>query len=259
MLIFRYIGLLGFLLWETSSFAQLSVVGQVESTTGEKLPFVHIVNTSRHTVEVTNIDGQFAIEAALQDTLDISSIGYQPEQIILKPRHFEGKLTVVLVEDSILLPGITIFERSIEPIIKLPERKPMSVTGVRGKEDIVQKGIIRFNMGTPGQSTEVVPIIGVSASLSGVFTYLYERFSKDGKERRKYAETVIESQQESIFRSLIHDQKTVDHLKEQFQLSQSEYERLLTEFNEEYPDAKKMVSKREIMGLLYYFFSQFKR
>jgi hypothetical protein len=259
MLIFRCIGLLGFLLWGYSSFAQLSVSGNVKSTTGDRLPFVHVVNTSQRSVAVTDINGQFTIEAALQDTLDISLIGYQPAQIVVVPRHFEQKFSVVLVEDSILLPGITIFEQSVEPIVKLPERKSMTVTGVRGKEDIVQKGTIRFNMGTPGQSSEVVPMIGVSASLTGVFTYLYDRFSKDGKERRKYAETVKEAYEESAFRALINDQKTVDDLKKQFQLSHSQYERLLTKFNKEYPDAKKMVNKNEIMGLLYYFFSQTSR
>ncbi|MGD1890798.1 MAG: carboxypeptidase-like regulatory domain-containing protein [Cyclobacteriaceae bacterium] len=258
MLIVRFTGLLVLLFWGTSAFAQLSVSGQVESSSGEELPFVHVVNTSQHTVAVTDINGQFMIEAAFNDTLDFSLIGYQSYRILLEPYHFEQKLRVLLVEDSILLPGITIFERSPEPIIKLPKRESMTVTGVRGKEDIVQKGTIRFNMGTPGQSDEVVPIIEVSASLSGVFTYLYDRFSKDGKERRKYAETVKEAYEESVFRTLINDPKTVSQLKEQFQLSQSDYERLLTKFNEKYPDAKKMISQSEIMGLLYYFFSQVK-
>lgn len=253
---FRYFCLACIILSATSGYAQLSVSGRVESTAGEALPFVHVVNASQKVVVVSDVNGSFEVNASLDDTLSLSLVGFQPERIIVNDNHYQQLLRIVLVEDSVLLPGITIFERPIEPVVKLPEREFMTVTGVRGKEDIVQKPTIRFDMCSPSEAEGGVPTIGVGGTLTGVLTHLYERFSKDGKERRKYAESLKQSQEEAIFNSLIYAHETAEMIKQQYELKQPEYEKLIAAFNLEFPDAKKMSNQSEIWGLLHYFFSQ---
>jgi len=254
-----YCGLFCLILLNTSAYAQLVVQGQITSSQGEELPFVHIVNSSKRKVAVSDKNGFFSINAASGDTLKFSLVGYQPDRMIVKDKHFQQSHTIVLVEDSILLPGITVFDRSIKPIITAPERKPMTVKSVRGKEDIVPKKTIRFDLGAPADSPGSVPTVGVGGTLTGVLTHLYDRFSKDGKERRKYAKIKQQTKEQATYYALIYDEKTVEDLTQQFKLSHSDYERLIAKFNEQYPGAKKLPSKSEIMGLLYYFFSQNKK
>ncbi|MGB3585499.1 MAG: carboxypeptidase-like regulatory domain-containing protein [Tunicatimonas sp.] len=249
-----YCGLLCLILLNSSAYAQLVVRGQITSSQGEELPFVHIVNSSKRKVAVSDINGFFSINAISGDTLQFSLVGYQPDRLVVNDEHFLQQM-VILIEDSILLPGITVFARLIEPIITAPERKPMTVKAVRGKEDIVPKKTIRFEPGVEGG----LPLGQAGGTFTGVLTHLYERYSKDGKERRKYAELKQQTKVEATFYALIYDEKTVEKLMQQFQLSHDDYEWLIALFNEQYPDAKKMQSKDEIIGLLYYFFSQNKK
>lgn len=62
--------------------------------------------------------------------------------------------------------------------------------------------------------------------------------------------------EEAAYTELITAPATADTLQTQYQLTHSEYERLLARFNQQYPDARKLPTKSEIWGLLHYFFSQ---
>ena len=114
--------LLCLILLNSSAYAQLIVRGQITSNTGEELPFVHIVNSSQRKVSVPDTNGFFSIDAVSGDTLQFSLVGYQPDRMIVNDEHFQQLQQVVLIEDSILLPGITVFDRTIEPIITSPKR-----------------------------------------------------------------------------------------------------------------------------------------
>ncbi|MEM8968108.1 MAG: carboxypeptidase-like regulatory domain-containing protein, partial [Bacteroidota bacterium] len=105
-----------------SAYAQLIVRGQITSNTREELPFVHIVNSIQKKVSVSDVKGFFSIDAISGDTLQFSLVGYQPDEMIVNDEHFQQLQQVVLIEDSILLPGITVFDRTIEPIITSPKR-----------------------------------------------------------------------------------------------------------------------------------------
>ncbi|WKN43582.1 carboxypeptidase-like regulatory domain-containing protein [Tunicatimonas pelagia] len=251
----NYCGLLCLILLNSSAYAQLLVRGQITSRTGEELPFVHVINSSLKKVSVSGINGLFSIDAISGDTLKFSLVGYQPERIIVNDEHFQQLQQVVLVEDSILLPGITVFDRAVKPIITAPKRESMTVRFVRGKEDIVSKKPIRFEPGVEGG----LPPGQAGGTLTGVFTRLHDRFSKNGKERRKYAKATQQTKEEAKYYALINDEKTIKEISQQFQLSLADYERLMALFKEQYPDAKRMTNKNEIIGLLYYFFSQNKK
>ncbi len=255
MLAPNYCGLLCLILLNSSAYAQLIVRGQIVSRTGEELPFAHIVNSSQKKVSVSDASGFFSIEAISGDTLQFSLVGYQPDRMIVNDEHFQQLQQVVLIEDSILLPGITVFDRTIEPIITAPKRESMTVKAVRGKEEIVPKKTIRFEPGVSGG----LPVGQAGGTLTGVLAHLYDRFSKDGKERRKYAEAKQQAKEEATYYALINDEETIERSSQQFQLSRTDYERLIALFDKQYPEAKKMPSKSEIMGLLYYFFSQSKK
>nr|WKN35195.1 carboxypeptidase-like regulatory domain-containing protein [Tunicatimonas sp. TK19036] len=249
------IGLL-FMLCAFSVSAQQQLRGFIQTPLGDAVPYAHVQNFTQQLVATSQPNGFFSVRAVSQDTLRFTAVGFQPYQLIVQPVHFGQELKIILIEDSVLLPGITIYDRPIEPIMKAPERKPMKVNSVRSKEEIVQKKTIRVEMNNPISTENGVPTIGVGGTFTGVLTYLYDQFSKDGKERKKYAETRQQAQEEAVYLELINTPATADSLKAQYQLTQQEYDQLLTSFNEQYPDAKKLSTKSEIWGLLHFYFSQ---
>jgi hypothetical protein len=59
-----------------------------------------VLNKTQNRFTVTNDDGDFSIEAKVNDTISFQSIFYHPIEVILKPSHFEG-LTIFEVDEIV--------------------------------------------------------------------------------------------------------------------------------------------------------------
>ncbi len=85
----------------TSSFAQQTITGKVsDKETGEMLPGVSIVLKGTTNGTVTNIDGQFTIEANASDTLQFSFVGFTAQNIAVGNR---AQIDVSMETDAILM------------------------------------------------------------------------------------------------------------------------------------------------------------
>ncbi|MDY2587620.1 hypothetical protein [Winogradskyella aquimaris] len=59
-----------------------------------------VLNKTQNRLTVTNDNGDFSIEAKINDTISFQSIFYHPLEVVLKPTHFEG-LNVFEVQEII--------------------------------------------------------------------------------------------------------------------------------------------------------------
>ncbi len=102
-LTYNKLGLLALLLLiNVFAFAQeKSIVGKITDGTGEGIPGVSIIIAKTTTGTITNIDGEYALNASIGDTLNISFIGYKSQSVIINSSTLRYDL--MMVEENISL------------------------------------------------------------------------------------------------------------------------------------------------------------
>lgn len=77
-----------------------------------------VINKTQHILTVTNKDGDFSIEAKVNDTISFQSIFYHPLEVVLKQSHFDD-INVFEVEEIVSeLDEVEIQSEPEQPIFK---------------------------------------------------------------------------------------------------------------------------------------------
>ena len=93
-----------FLMNVSWAFAQLTVTGNVQSTTGEPLIGVNVVEKGTTNGTVTDLDGNYTLRVAKGKTLVFSYIGFLSQEIVV----IIAKVKVTLKEDTVTLEEVVV-------------------------------------------------------------------------------------------------------------------------------------------------------
>ena len=175
--------LLGFSLKSQTPAQSIELYGEVFDDLGKPLAFTHIINISFHIGTLTNIDGRFIIHIYPEDTIKISSVGYK-SKLLLIPYSNEKKIhmTITLPRDTIILS-----EAIIYPYPATCEALKKEFLTLELEDEFPEVNLyLEKAMIAPKPQTGIV--------ISGPISYLYNKFSRHGKNQKKYAALVRREQ-----------------------------------------------------------------
>jgi hypothetical protein len=232
----------------TLSHGQFLVSGNIEDEKQEPIGFCHVINKTLGMGKISDKNGNFSITARKDDTLQFSYVGYKTLDIILSSVHLMNYLKVVLPEDSLLLPSITIFaDRQFRVPINL-KGQPIIMPGIN--DNVAEKPIKPGSVKASPSGVANVPIPG--ATIYGPITY----FSKDEREKRQAEEAYIETRETITFQKFIAQDTVRQELCRLYKLDSSQYDRIVVRLNEQFPGIQKQHNPAEIWNWLLMHFNR---
>ncbi|MFY0606971.1 MAG: hypothetical protein JXR10_09655 [Cyclobacteriaceae bacterium] len=231
-----------FLILHYLSVGQHAVNGVILNDKNEKIPFCHVYNSTLDMGKVSDKHGKFSLIAERGDTVFISSVGYQSVALIIEPEHQLNFLKVVLPQDSILLPSITIYA---DPNYRVPlstQGGPMQLFGMerRSTKSPIKAGDVGFGV----TGVDGIPLPGVV--MFGPLTY----FSKDEVEKRKAAEAYEETRQTITYQRFIAQDSVRQKLQRLYEIDSAQYDIIIVRLNRQFPGIQKQYNPVEIWNWL---------
>ncbi|MBR06296.1 MAG: hypothetical protein CMP48_01300 [Rickettsiales bacterium] len=161
----------------------------LDSLTNEPVQFAHVTNLGNNLGTLTNAEGQFRIPATIGDTIHFSIVGYQQLGWIIKEGWFDHKVTLKLPKDTVLLDEVLISSMPTE------ERFKQNILNYQPNDSSFW-----YHGVAPPKPYDSSPMTEkeVNNPLFAIMQpadFLYEKFSKQAKEKRKYHQLI---QRESI-------------------------------------------------------------
>ncbi len=163
-----------------SSLGKITISGKVYNAEDRNLPLpkLMVINSATNQGSFADAEGKFTIQAKQTDTIVLSSTGFMVKKICLKDSSTKNTyfIEIPLFKMHYVLREVTVFEtRSLSQI---------------------QKDIDRLGVKST-YKTE-----GVADAMSSPITYLYERFSRLEKSKRKVAEWENEDLKREVLKDL---------------------------------------------------------
>jgi len=213
--------------------AQYKLAGKVINAQKEDVGFSHVYNRTMGLGKVSDINGKFNLTATKGDTVLFSYVGYSELELIVNHEHLNKYLLVELVEDSILLPSITIYS---DPYFKVPFRYqgvPMYMEGisVSGKKKRYRAG--SFSVG--GINQQLGDPLAPGVTMNGPLTY----FSRDEREKRSAVLAEQETEETITYQKYVAQDYVKEKLKLKYDLDSAEYTEVITRINRQFPEIQK--------------------
>lgn len=183
--------------------SQLSIEGFITNPNDKFVENVHVVNISANTGTNSNLQGQFRLDAMPGDSLRFTGIGYTPltycvpsvSQSPIIPLH------IVLQSDTISITGAFIYPWPADAaafkqaILAMADQTP--------KVPDLKLNDMRYNAanqpgGGPPSTLPGMANPGLTYTIKGPITALYEAFSKTAKSQRKYEMLVKDDQKREV-------------------------------------------------------------
>lgn len=152
---------------------------------------VHIINLSKKLGTTSNKNGLFRISVSPQDSLLFSVLGYEFEMIVVDSTHLiKEKINPVLLNPKTYsIPDVFVW-----PYLTYTEFKQAFIHFDRETPEV--------DLRLPEEENEIAAAAAnPHMSLGSPITALYMRFSKEGKELRKYQETLERDNYEQFLAS----------------------------------------------------------
>ncbi|MDT0556540.1 carboxypeptidase-like regulatory domain-containing protein [Patiriisocius hiemis] len=80
-------------------YGQITLQGTIDNETD--VEGIHVLNTSSRYNTVTNENGNFSIKVSKVDTLFVSSVKYQPKQVVITQEIFEKEILIITLEELV--------------------------------------------------------------------------------------------------------------------------------------------------------------
>ena len=182
LLLFGFVCLLMCISMQAQAQRTLRVSGTVvQADKKTPIPGASIVKLNTSMGVISDEQGKFAIDVALEDTLMIRAIGFKPLLYLPKPVPVsEIRVNIVLQEDSVMLGEVEVTSRPSPEMIQRALRNMKQSTTSQAKKP----GYI------PGLDTPP-PTTPVPATIMSPATLLYDLLSREGIEKRKLQELLI--------------------------------------------------------------------
>jgi len=194
----------------------VSVEGFITNTDGKYIENVHVVDVSGNKGTTSNWQGQFHINSYPGDTLRVTCVGYIPfkyhipvtGQSPVIPMH------IILQVDTIEITGVEIFpwpadaKALKEAVLAMEDQTPKV-------PDLKLNDPKFYNTPIPGSppqsSTPGMANPGLTYTINGPFTALYDAFSKEGKSKRKL-ELLVNQDQRKVIAARRYNAKVVQQI-----------------------------------------------
>ncbi|MBO7134368.1 MAG: carboxypeptidase-like regulatory domain-containing protein [Bacteroidales bacterium] len=190
----------------------------LDAETDKPLVFTNISIRHRHEGTISDTSGYFVLSAKMYDTIRFSMLGYERKHVVIDEKAAERNepLIVKMKTETYMLPTVDIFEWRYNQLkyevttMNLPDD---DYVFANQNFPIKQKAISFYNRPqTEGAGFTFSPI-----------TALYEKFSKEGKERQKLAEL----QEKDYIGKLIEERISTSQLMELTGFTQAETDKFL--------------------------------
>ncbi len=200
------------------------------------MPYVYIVNLTQQVGSLSADNGVFMIKASPNDTIRMTFIGYKPLEIIIDKNIILKQITSTMAPLDIILSSVWVFSNTDYRIPKRYKGIPMKIPGIAepGTEPTPQ---VSFS---PMMSENYAPGVVISGALS--------YFTKENIEKRKAIEAKIQTEKFITYAKLIELETIRSELKNKFNLSNSELDRLLIVMNLNKPQIQELRGKKSIMS-----------
>lgn len=169
----------------------VSVQGFVSNLNNKNIESVHIVNISQRWGTTSNWEGQFRIAAMPGDTMRFTCVGYIPLKYYV-PFKLQSPLIpvhIVMLVDTTQISGVTIYpwpadaKALKEAVLAMEDQTPKI-------PDLKLNDPKFYNTPIPGgqPKTSIPGMIdpGLTLTVPGPISAIYEAFSKEGKSRRMF-------------------------------------------------------------------------
>lgn len=178
----------------THGFSQIKLLKAkvVSAKDSSTLVGVHVVNLNTKTATNTFSDGVFILPYIQNDSIKLSSIGYQDKVIFTN---------ALFIPDAI---EITIFMQ--EQVYKLKE---FDVSVYPSKDAFAEDfknqetgpELTSYKAGKPASLEEVETDLNAHISLGHPISFLYSKFSKEAKQQKKLSKAKVQNERERIIKS----------------------------------------------------------
>lgn len=160
------------------------VISQTDSTA---IPNVHVINISRATGTTTAVDGTFSLWISPGNRIMYQALGFTTDTLWITEDFFANPqlLTVELSEKIYDLPAFEVF-----PYATFAEFK-YAFLNFEDPEPEIDLNLPPSKALPPGIHDDAA---GGGVTITGPITYLYDRFSRRGRELARYHEVVQEDQ-----------------------------------------------------------------
>ena len=186
-----------------TSGKSVSVEGFITNNEGKYIENVHVVNISGNEGTNSNRQGQFRISASRGDTVRFSGVGYSLYSYFVPVDRLSPviPLHIVMKSDTILITGINIYPWPADvtafkqAILAMDDQTPKMPDLKLNDPKYKAAGTL------PGSPPSYLPGManpGLTYTIPGPITALYDAFSKEGKSRRKYEELVKSDQKKVV-------------------------------------------------------------
>lgn len=182
----------------------VSVEGFITNTHGKYIENVHVVNVSGSTGTTSNWEGQFHINTYPGDTLRATCVGYIPFRYHIPTDRTSPliPLHIVLQVDTIEITGAEIYpwpsdaQALKDAILAMDDQTP-KVTDLKLNDPKYYNVPLPYSRpatsSTPGLADP-----GLTLTIPGPITALYDAFSKEGKSKQKLQLLVNEDQKKVV-------------------------------------------------------------
>ena len=183
--------------------AGVSVEGFITNSEGKYIENIHVVNISGNTGATSSREGQFRISASPGDTVRFSGIGYSLYTYHVPVERLSPviPLHIVMKSDTIMITGINIYPWPSdvaafkEAILAMDDQTPKMPDLKLNDPRYKAAGSL------PGSPPSYIPGManpGLTYTIPGPISALYDAFSKEAKSRRKYEELVKYDQKKVV-------------------------------------------------------------
>ncbi len=100
----------------------------VDQSTGEPIPYAHVINPHQHSGTITNADGLFSLNMLTEDTLLIKSVGYGDYRFHLEEFPPLNHYTIKVKPVKLAIGEITVTgENGLKDRLGLPDADPLDI------------------------------------------------------------------------------------------------------------------------------------
>lgn len=184
---------------------EVSVEGFITNPQGKYIENVHVVDITGSKGTTSNWQGQFRINVYPGDTLRATCVGYIPFRYHI-PVNFNSPVIpmhIILQIDTLEISGAEIYpwpsdaEALKKAVLAMDDQTPKAPD--LKLNDPKFYGIpLPGGGGQPQPSTPGLSNPGLTVTIPGPITALYDAFSKEGKSKRKYELLVNQDQKKEI-------------------------------------------------------------
>lgn len=171
----------------------VSIEGFITNSQGKYIENVHVVNVTGSRGTTSNWQGQFKINAYPGDTLRATCVGYIPFNYHI-PRYGQSPVIpmhIVLQVDTLEISGVEIYPwpadaKALKEAVLAMEDQTPKVTDLKLNDPKFYNTPLPGGQLPQSSSTPGLANPGLTVTIPGPITALYDAFSKEGKSKRKF-------------------------------------------------------------------------